>query len=562
MKITTQTKILILFTLFSHSVLGQDLGSLSKEKPVQLHGSIGLGSAYYGASGVQNRQQPLSWYLSGSPTLSLYGIACPFSLTISEQQRNFSQPFNQYGVSPYYKWVTLHAGYRNVQFSEFTLAGANFLGGGIEMNPKKFRFGFIAGQFRRAVEEDTTQQFAVLPSYRRTGFAVKIGVGSVANYVDFVYFKGKDDTTSLRGKPKNALVLPGDNVALGIKTGWRLGKHIALDGDVGVSLLTNDLTANKLDIDATSPYFKYYDFGTKFITPNISTRYSIGGRGGLTYFNRVFKLALSYRYIQPNYESFGAYYFQQDIQQITAAPAFTLLKGKINFGGSYGIQNDNVLKIKAFTTTRNIGSFNFAYNPSRQFGFGINYSNFGTSQESGRIQLNDSVRISFVNQTYGGNVRFMQTSAERTSLVMLMGNVMGLTDRNEFTQRLAKVNTFVGGLNYSLTFNKKGTSLNAGINYTNAKNATVTSGGVGATIGANKRFSDKFDGNVNAAYQVRQLNGASDGNVTNVGVGFSYTPVKQMTFGLNGNLMFNTSSRVSSYSYNEQRVSMRYNYNF
>jgi hypothetical protein len=540
----------------------QDMGSLTKEKPVQLHGSIGLGSAFYSTSKGLERQQPLSWYLSGNPTVTLFGIACPFSMTVSEQQRNFSQPFNQYGVSPYYKWLTLHAGYRSVSFSEFTLAGANFLGGGIEMNPKKFRFGFVIGQFRRAVEEDTSYQFAVLPSYRRTGYAVKIGVGSASNYVDFIYFKGKDDTSSLSKKPKNAVVTPGDNVALGIKTGWRLGKNIALDGDFGASLLTRDLTAAGIDIDATNQFYKYYDFATKFIAPNISTRYFLGGRGGLTYFNRRFKLALNYRYVQPNYESFGAYYFQQDIQQITLAPAFILLKGKLTFGGSYGIQNDNLLKIKAFTTTRNIGSFNASYNPSRQFGFTVNYSNFGTSQESGRIQLNDSVRISFVNQTFGGNVRFTKTSPTRTSLVMLMGNVMGLTDRNEFTQRLAQVNTFIGGLNYSLTFNKSGTSLNAGLNYTNAKNSAATSGGIGASVGANKRFSDKFSGNLNANYQLRQLNGASDGDVTSVGLGVSFTPIKQMTLGLNGNLMFNTSSRVSSYSYNEQRFAARYSYNF
>ncbi len=548
--------------LFAQTLSAQELSTIAKEKPFQFHGSIGLGSSYYNASGIPNRQQPLTWFLSGSPTVSVYGIDCPFSLTVSDQQRNFSQPFNQYGVSPTWKWLTLHGGYRSVQFSEFTLAGANFLGGGFEMNPKKLRLGFVMGQFRRAVAEDTTQGFAILPSYRRTGYAAKIGFGSAANYVDLIYFKAKDDTTSLAQKPRYALVTPGDNVALGLKTAWRLGKRISLDGDVGVSLLTNDMTASKIPSDSVSTIAKLLDFGGKFITPNISTRYNIGGRGSLTYFQKGFKLALSYRYVQPNYESFGAYFFQQDIRQITLAPAFSLLKGKLSLGGSYGTQSDNVLKIKAFTTTRNIGSLNFSYNPTRQFGFTLNYSNFGTSQESGRIQLNDSVRISFVNQTYGGNVRFLKADAERTSMVMLMGNVMGLTDRNEFTQRLSEVNTFVGGLNYSLTFNKKGTSFNAGINYTNAKNANVTSGGFGATLGANKRFGDKISGNFNAGYQLRQLNGEGDGSVTNIGAGISYTPVKSMSLGLNGNLMFNTSSRVSVYAFNEQRVSARYNYNF
>ena len=554
--------LLLLFCSIHCLTVAQDLGSIVKEKPVQLHGSIGLGSSFYNASGIASRQQPLSWYLSGSPTLSLYGVACPFSMTVSEQQRSFSQPFNQYGVSPYYKALTLHAGYRSIQFSEFTLGGANFLGGGFEFNPKKFRLAVVGGQFRRAVAEDTSYQFAVLPSYRRTGFAVKLGVGSTSNYVDLIYFKGKDDVNSLISKPKTADILPGDNVALGLKTGWRIGNHIALDADIGASILTRDITNDSLSVDPNSSFFKLYDFGKKFIVPNLSTRYMLGGRGGVSYYNRSFKLALGYRYVQPNYESFGAYYFQQDIQQITIAPAFILFKGKVNLGGSYGIQNDNLLKIKSFTTTRNIGSLNFAYNPTRQFGFTLNYSNFGTSQESGRIQLNDSVRISFVNSTYGGTVRYMQTSAERTSMVMLMGNLMGLTDRNEFTHRLAEVKTQVAALNYSLSFIKSGTSLNAGVNYTNAQNSGLTSGGIGVTAGYNKRISEKINANLNGSYQLRQLNGAADGNVTSVGFGVNYTPIKQMSVGLNGNLMFNSSSKLSSYSYNEQRISARYSYNF
>jgi hypothetical protein len=75
---TLSRLILILFTLLSVPLVAQDLGGLSKEKPFQLHGSLGLGSAYYNANGVPSRQQPLSWYLSGSPTLTIYGVSVLF----------------------------------------------------------------------------------------------------------------------------------------------------------------------------------------------------------------------------------------------------------------------------------------------------------------------------------------------------------------------------------------------------------------------------------------------------------------------------------------------------
>jgi len=57
--------------------------------------------------GKEAYRKPFTWMLTGSPTLSVYGITLPFSFTISEQQRNFRQPFNKFGVSPYYKWAKL-----------------------------------------------------------------------------------------------------------------------------------------------------------------------------------------------------------------------------------------------------------------------------------------------------------------------------------------------------------------------------------------------------------------------------------------------------------------------
>src|SRR5690606_30555610 len=104
------------------------------------------GMWYYGTSGIASRRQPFSWYITGAPVVSIYGISFPFSMTVSEQERRYAQPFNRYGVSPRYKWLTLHAGYRNVRFSDFTLAGVNMLGGGVEINPGIFRFGAMAGR--------------------------------------------------------------------------------------------------------------------------------------------------------------------------------------------------------------------------------------------------------------------------------------------------------------------------------------------------------------------------------------------------------------------------------
>lgn len=91
------------------------------------------GSAYAGAysTGLDRPQQvPLTWGVTARLNLSLYGLQIPFSVTFSERERSFRQPFNQYGASPRYKWVRLHLGYRTMHFSQLTMTGQNFLGGG------------------------------------------------------------------------------------------------------------------------------------------------------------------------------------------------------------------------------------------------------------------------------------------------------------------------------------------------------------------------------------------------------------------------------------------------
>ena len=113
----------------------QDLGNLSKQKPVVLSGSLSLRLNSFSTSDTRSTRDPFFWTVSGSPTLTIYGIAFPFTLAVSNKQKDFRQPFNMYGVSPYYKKIRLHAGYRSVYFSDYTLSDHLFLGGGIEAGP-------------------------------------------------------------------------------------------------------------------------------------------------------------------------------------------------------------------------------------------------------------------------------------------------------------------------------------------------------------------------------------------------------------------------------------------
>lgn len=168
------------FSLLFGIADAQDIEQMIKQKPFVINGTLGLGVGTYNSSGIPARQRAFSYLFNGAPTVSIYGVSFPFSVVVSDQQRGFTQPFNQYGISPTYKWITVHAGWQSIQWSPYTLAGYNFLGGGVELNPGKLRFGFIYGRFNKAIEEDPAliTAFSQTPAYKRTGFSTKLGWGT------------------------------------------------------------------------------------------------------------------------------------------------------------------------------------------------------------------------------------------------------------------------------------------------------------------------------------------------------------------------------------------------
>ena len=245
---------ILFFSFLFINVVGQDFDNLSEKKPVSLSGGLSLSNSFYGATNIPNRRAPYSYVINANANFRLYGVTIPFYFIYTDEQSSFSQPFNRFGLSPHYKWATLHLGYRNVSFSPFTLAGHTFLGAGIELNPGVLRFGAVYGKFQEAISEDTTGipgndlYQMPLPSYQRNGYAVKVGIGSEKNYFDLIFMKAQDDSTSIPYRPVKFDVNPAENTVLGISNKFTLFKRITWQNELAASVYTQDNRAERLDI--------------------------------------------------------------------------------------------------------------------------------------------------------------------------------------------------------------------------------------------------------------------------------------------------------------------------
>ncbi|MFM2048842.1 MAG: hypothetical protein RI955_1390 [Bacteroidota bacterium] len=562
-------KSILFIVLFIPSifVFAQDIQQMTKAKPIELHGNLLLQGQLYSINGAPARQPWNAYLISGTPTLSIYGFQLPFTFTFSNTQRDFRQPFNQIGVSPQYKWLTLHAGYRNVSFSQFGLAGQTILGGGIELNPKKFRLGIMYGRAQKAVAEDTTKTIQQnlnsinYPTYKRMVLAAKLGVGTNSNFVDINFVKGKDDVKSLPYKPIKTEVLPSENLVVGLTHKFTMfKKHVEWNSEVAASIFTRDISVPKFD----SSDFKFADKVNKITTINLSTVAYTAAESQIKFKNKYFSTGLKYRRVEPDYKSMGAYYFQTDMQQYTGNFATRLFKNKLSFNGSIGIQKDNVAKKKLATTQRNIYSTAINYNLNQHFGIDFNLSNYGTAQRAGTRSLSDTAKINQISNSITLTPHYNFTKGNLLhNFILVMGN-QALNDRNKFTSTYTDMTMKYANFIYSLMNMDKKTNYNFGINYSGSK---TESGEIilnGISLGAGKTLmKDKMNTDVSVSINNSSFNNASNGLVVNASANCSYVVSKHHSFRTNILWLKNQSKNIAAgNSFNEFTFMVQYNFTF
>ena len=231
----------LLFLFGIQLVSAQDLSNLKSQKPFTIGGSVSATSNIYYVSGKESTRDPFSYVLSGNVNASVYSLQLPFSFTYSNSSFNYAQPFNRFGISPEYKWIRLHLGYRNMSFSPFTPAGHSFLGAGLELNPGIFRFGAVYGRFSQKTIPNTVNPLDTLQSPTRKGYSVKIGLGSQKNFADLIFLQIKDDTLSI-DTARFSSRIPQANTVFGTHLKFTLFKKVTWETEGAVSLLTKDLS--------------------------------------------------------------------------------------------------------------------------------------------------------------------------------------------------------------------------------------------------------------------------------------------------------------------------------
>jgi hypothetical protein len=479
-------------------LFAQDIQQMVKAKPFKIAGSFSIRNVYMTGGQALKGGNANSIMLTGSPTISIYGFDIPLSFNWSPQAQSFQQPFNQYGASPSYKWLTVHAGYRNLSYNPFTLAGHTMYGLGFDIKPKSFRLGFMYGRLSAATVIDTISQSLQPVSFSRKGMAGHIGFNSGKNMVDLSMIVAEDDSSSI-GTDLSKIsqrygkeITPSGNVTAGLMAKFQITKNIFWEGNYSLSLYTRDVRNPSL-LDATVSKGDPRNILKSLIQVNQSTEYYDAIQMAIGFKIKSFGLKLRYLRVAPEYKTMGAYFINSDVQNITLMPSFTLLKKKINVSSSIGIQNDNLNKIKRTTSNRIIGSMAVNATLSKKLLMNANYSNYTINQLPNIQRIADTFRITQATQNINLTPVYTVSNAKRTNSLLANINFNKLNDFN--TKYIANtqnrtINTLCALVSFKQNFTASKFGYTLGVNYNAISGNVLSDNNYGGNIGVDKAFKN------------------------------------------------------------------------
>ncbi len=499
------------------------------KKGIKATGGINISNIFYHTSDTISRRDPYQYILTGNLNLNLFGYSTPFSFTYSNSQRSYTQPFNRLSFTPQYKWIKAYIGYTSMSFSPYTLSGHSFKGGGVELTPGSWRLALMAGQLKKAIEYDPLNESSSGASYKRMGYGIKVGYEKSKSSISANVFTAKDDEKSIQHFTGNNFPQPKENIVVGVSGRTTLIDHISLEGEYALSILTSNIIPGLVEADSTKAESENNTIDSQAGITRRFDAYSFG----IGYQTSPFGLMLRYERVAPDYQTLGAYYFNNDMENITMVPTVRLHEGRLAISGNAGIQRNNLDKSRESTTKRWVGAGNIVFTPAEKWNLTFNYSNFSTYSNI-RPQTDpffnnsmDSLNFYQVTNQIGGSVMYSFGKKEAPCYLMINTSYQKATETSAGEQSKSTSGFITANTSYSQIMSNSGLSIALSYNFSASTAPEMKTVYQGPGINLSKMLMNKtLRAGLNSTYSQNTLNGKKGSPVLSTGINLGYSPKK------------------------------------
>ena len=554
-----RTYLLVLFTLFSLPILAQqvDLENIDtqlkeklKKKPFSISGSASVSGVYNEASDSPSNE-PFLYFFNGNITLGFYDWTMPINYRYTNQgdALDYQIPFkfNRLSLHPKYKWILAHIGDVSMSFSPYTFNGLQFTGGGLELTPEKYplRASFMGGRLAKATEYDGRPQ--TIPTYERWGYGTKLSYKKEDLEIGGILFFANDKANSLSVPiPDEKKIYPLSNQVYSGFAKYKPLHFVEVFGEYALSLLGNT-QSQKQDFTA-------YNAGINFIF----TKASVGVR---------------YEKVDPDYKTLGAYYFVNDMENITLNSSLNLFKGNVSIATSIGRQHDNLNQQKPKQSNQWVGAANVNAKVTPKLSLSGSYSNFtmftnkliNPFDRINNPQLyehpQDSINYRQVSQNTNANIAYAINEKQNITLSYSFNDVVN--KQNDIVRRGGISRFHNAGATYMVQFPESKLSLSPSFNYSYSIVAREKTEVMGPSLTVGKAFfEDKLNTTLLGNYSISQ-SATSKGSTANAQLNVNFLPWKNHQFTLSALQSFrNAESDTQNTSAQSTNVSVGYTYHF
>lgn len=351
-RILLLTALLLLGMKPSYAQNIEEVLAFRKKKPLKISGSISARATLFSSHPSEARQS-FTYQLTGSVNLSLYELLnIPLSFNLNNYGANFSYPSlpNRLSLHPSYKWMKAHIGDVSMSFGPYTLNGHQFTGLGVELSPGRWQVSAMAGRLLKRVDADPNIS-SLQVGYERWGYGIKTRYEGSTFALGGTVFAARDRDGRISFDIDALGIYPKGNIALGLEGSLSLIKDLKLSLEYGLSRMQQDLRSTEVS---------YYhalkaDVSYSFVSNT---------------------LGVGYERIDPGYATLGAYYFNNDYENLTLNYSRSFFDSKLSLALSGGLQRDDLMGQKQEHNKRFVGSAQVGFTPSEALSASVSLSSF------------------------------------------------------------------------------------------------------------------------------------------------------------------------------------------
>lgn len=478
-RILLLTALLLLGMKPSYAQNIEEVLAFRKKTPFKISGSISARATLFSSQPSEARQS-FTYQLTGAVNLSLYELLnIPLSFNLNNYGANFSYPSlpNRLSLHPSYKWAKAHIGDVSMSFGPYTLNGHQFTGLGVELSPGRWQVSAMAGRLLKRVDADPN-----IPSlqvgYERWGYGLKTRYEGSTFALGGTVFAARDRDGHISFDLDALGIYPKGNIALGLEGSLSLIKDLKLSLEYGLSRMQQDLRSAEVS---------YYHA----LKADVS--YSFVGN----------TLGVGYERIDPGYATLGAYYFNNDYENLTLNYSRSFFDSKLSLALSGGVQRDDLMGQKQEHNKRFVGSAQVGFTPSEALSASVSLSSFQSYRnlKSSFDYINartpydnlDTLQFTQLSHSLDADIswRLKQSEAQTQTLSATLSYQEAADRQGRYIQP-GQLTRFMNlGTSYSLDLSALDLTLTGGFNVSNNyadRKAVLT---LGPSLSLAKRFLKK-----------------------------------------------------------------------